>query len=75
MVIVSPQECIVLTRLSLFFLHLVAVSTSLDSQIRIWDLEQLKQHKIIDAGAGKDPLHCQVLIGVLIVNVQEHWTY
>ncbi|KAG0312469.1 WD repeat-containing protein 61, partial [Dissophora globulifera] len=30
---------------------LVAVSTSLDSQIRIWDLEQLKQNKIIDAGA------------------------
>ncbi|KAF9997602.1 WD repeat-containing protein 61 [Entomortierella chlamydospora] len=29
----------------------LAVSTSLDSQIRIWDLDQLKQHKIIDAGA------------------------
>ncbi|KAI8345918.1 WD repeat-containing protein 61-like protein [Mortierella sp. GBAus27b] len=33
----------------------LAVSTSLDSQIRIWDLEQLKQHKVIDAGAGEAP--------------------
>jgi len=31
----------------------VAVSTSLDSQIRIWDLEQLKQQKIIDIGAAE----------------------
>ena len=30
----------------------VAVSTSLDSQIRIWDLEKMKAHKTIDAGSG-----------------------
>lgn len=53
----------------------MAVSTSLDSQIRIWDLEQLKQHKIIDAGASKDRLLCQILIDFLIVNEQEHWTH
>ncbi|KAF9195174.1 WD repeat-containing protein 61 [Haplosporangium sp. Z 767] len=29
----------------------LAVSTSLDSQIRIWDMDQLKQHKVIDAGS------------------------
>jgi WD40 repeat protein len=52
---------------------LVAVSTSLDSQIRIWDLEQLKQHKIIDAGASKDQLPLQ--ISVFGLTVQEHHTH
>lgn len=40
--------------------RVVAVSTSLDSQIRIWDLEQLKQHRVMDAGAGTSPRSLQL---------------
>ena len=34
------------------FLFVVAVSSSLDSNIRIWDMESGKQRKLIDAGPG-----------------------
>ena len=37
----------------------VAASSSLDSHIRLWDIEAGKQIKSIDAGPGK-LLHCLI---------------